>query len=123
MGEAKKRRLSCCQVSFVMHFELWLRIIAKQRSELSRANYFRFIAGIPREMLLFIDETAKDKKKLQVNQIQFQNTSREVRGAGSCDFYEWKNFFATVCTLWPSLVLSRKQTGTNHHCHKIILHF
>lgn len=51
VGEAKKRRLSCCQVSFVVHFELQLRIIAKQRSELSRASYFRFTADIPREML------------------------------------------------------------------------
>lgn len=43
-------------------------------------------------MLLFINETAKDKKKLQVNQIQFQNTSREVKGAGSCDFLSGKTF-------------------------------
>ncbi|XP_068697569.1 uncharacterized protein [Montipora foliosa] len=42
-----------------------LRIIAKQRSELARATYCRFVADIPQEMFLFIDETAKDKKKLQ----------------------------------------------------------
>ena len=43
-------------------------------------------------MLLFIDETAKDKKKLQVNQIQFQNTSREVRGREAAISVSGKTF-------------------------------
>ena len=46
-----------------------MRVIAKQRSELARATYCRFVADIPQEMFLFIDETAKDKKKLQVSAI------------------------------------------------------
>ena len=35
----------------------------------SRATYCGFMADIPREMLLFINETAKDKKKLHVSEI------------------------------------------------------
>ena len=53
----------------VIDFVLQLSVIAKQRSELARADYCRVVADIPREMFLFIDETAKDKKKLQVNKL------------------------------------------------------
>ncbi|XP_078355939.1 uncharacterized protein LOC144640731 isoform X1 [Oculina patagonica] len=42
-----------------------MKIIAYQRRETDRANYARFIAPIPRHMLLFIDETGKDISKLQ----------------------------------------------------------
>ena len=43
-----------------------MRIIAYQRREAERADYPRFIASIPRNMLLFIDETGKDISTLQV---------------------------------------------------------
>ena len=44
-----------------------MRIIAYQRREAERADYARFIASIPRNMLLFIDETGKDISRLQVS--------------------------------------------------------
>ena len=48
-----------------------MRIIAKQRCELARAIYCHFVSDVPQEMFLFIDETAKDKKKLQVDFTTF----------------------------------------------------
>lgn len=42
-----------------------MKIIAYQRRETDQANFARFIASIPRHMLLFVDETGKDSR-LQV---------------------------------------------------------
>ena len=49
------------EVYSVLRFKLRLRIIVKQRSELSRATYRHFIASIPREMLLFIGELQRTR--------------------------------------------------------------
>ncbi|XP_028394601.1 uncharacterized protein LOC114518809 [Dendronephthya gigantea] len=42
-----------------------LTVIAKQRNEFKRAAFSRSLATISRNMLLFVDETTKDKKRLQ----------------------------------------------------------